>query len=73
MKSIKKFTINPEKLLKDSELVILKGGYESCTVACYSGSSTYGYLLCDQPDCDLACQNAFQDSQAYAVPHTCGN
>ena len=73
MKTIKKFTINSNKLLKDEELVKLKGGYEECTVECYSGSTTYGYLQCDQPDCDEACKTAFKDDQAYATPHTCEN
>jgi len=50
IKTLGKFKINPEKIINNEELVNLKGGY-ACTVECYSGSTTYGYLLCDQYDC----------------------
>ena len=36
MKKINKLLINPDKLLKDDELIILKGGYDDCYCMCYS-------------------------------------
>ncbi len=72
MKTIKKFKINSNKLLKDEELVNLKGGY-ACSVECLSegGGTNYGYLMCDVWDCDEACQEAFQDTTAWARPQHC--
>jgi hypothetical protein len=46
MKKLGKITINPEKVIKNEELLNLKGGYEGlATVYCFDGEE---YLGCVQ-------------------------
>jgi hypothetical protein len=40
MKKLGKLLINPEKLMKNEELVNLKGGYDLHWVSCKNGSDT---------------------------------
>jgi hypothetical protein len=50
MKSIKKFVINPEKVIKNDELVKLRGGYGSppCTCTCFDANKFVetGEVIC---------------------------
>ncbi len=39
MKKLKKLQINPEKLMKNEELLALRGGYDLGWVYCYIGST----------------------------------
>jgi hypothetical protein len=73
MKKLGKLEINPERLMKNKELISIKGGYSACTTTCYSdmGNICYGFLLCYQESCDEACQYAFGDPAAYGIPSTC--
>ena len=55
MKKLGKLTINPEKVIKNDELVNLKGG--SYDMACYFYSDYNNTLICCKPvnsndDCD---------------------
>lgn len=43
MKTIGKLSINPEKIIKNEELVDLRGGYEGlASVYCYAGDTYLG-------------------------------
>lgn len=43
MKKLGKFSINPEKVIKNDELVNLKGGYEGlASVYCFAGDNYLG-------------------------------
>ncbi len=42
MKTIGKLSINPEKVIKNEELVNLRGGYNGCNCFCGNGMSIYG-------------------------------
>lgn len=71
MKKLSKLLINPEKLMKNEELMTLRGGYGgTCTTVCYSGSTCYGYLLCTG-NCTQQCRYAFSDPNAYGIPSHC--
>jgi len=50
MKKLNKLIINPEKVIKNEELVNLRGGYGDHWVSCKdsSGSGTCGFTV---PDC----------------------
>ena len=52
MKKIGKLSINPEKVIKNEELVNLKGGYSGASVACSTGGG--GYCQYNIPNCDEA-------------------
>jgi hypothetical protein len=56
MKKLNKLQINKEKLMKNEELVTLRGGDGSCCV-CLNGSGTVmGYMAgYDQSSCDANC------------------
>lgn len=52
MKILEKLRIETEKLLKESELVQLRGGYDWCNCNCYG----YGYIPASNPwDCKDNC------------------
>jgi len=36
MKKLNKLEINPKKLMKNEELLTLRGGYDGCTCLCYN-------------------------------------
>ncbi len=49
MKKLGKLTINPEKVIKNEELVNLRGGYEcSVTVTCTGGSISCTGQVCER-------------------------
>ena len=62
MKKLNKLQINPEKLMKNEELLILRGGYDGpCTCLCKNLFSGYifGYLLSPTGNCYEDCRYAF--------------
>ena len=78
MKKIGKITINPEKVIKNEELVNLRGGYESdpCTCTCQN-ISTYeciGYVFAPDGDCRTACREWIcGNTNCDWINGTCGN
>jgi len=57
MKKLTKFQINPEKLMKNAELLMLRGGYSSwsCIVRC-TGYSEDGFKMSSNcPPADEVC------------------
>jgi natural product precursor len=56
MKTLKKLTINPEKVIKNEKLVNLKGGYAGCVCICGNGQAIYGPL--NQTECEKDCEGA---------------
>ena len=57
MKKIGKLSINPEKLIKEKELVNLKGGYDDDCCECRYGANVwviYGHD--NETDCASDCQ-----------------
>jgi hypothetical protein len=63
MKKLNKLQINPEKLMKNEELITLQGGEGNpCTCLCYKLIPAYsplGYLVSETGDCDHDCWYAF--------------
>ncbi|HYQ56601.1 MAG TPA: TIGR04149 family rSAM-modified RiPP [Draconibacterium sp.] len=72
MKKSGKISINPEKVIKNEELVNLKGGYYGpCTCTCYD-TWTYeclGYLASDTGNCLIECNDFYGGH----VGGSCGN
>jgi hypothetical protein len=57
MKILKKLSINPEKVIKNEELVNLNGGYGTGCCACYIGGIFQNYIVgSTQSDCDADCK-----------------
>lgn len=72
MKKLGKLSINPEKVIKNEELVNLKGGYlDGCVyVKCYSSipGSYLGDLCCpDDQDYTQICRDYYNNPEAVAV------
>jgi len=71
MKLLTKLVINPEKVMKNEELLTLKGGL-GCTCTCYRSSDMYcyGYLGSETGDCETDCSQitGWEDSTGQ-----CGN
>lgn len=62
MKKLTKIEIKPEKLIKNEELLTLRGGYDGpCTCGCRNAITGYifGYLLSESGDCRTDCRYAF--------------
>jgi len=66
MKRLNKLQINSEKLIKNDELITLRGGDYGggpCTCLCYNifvnPPIYYGYLLSEDGDCPKDCRDAF--------------
>lgn len=60
MKKLNKLQINSEKLIKDTELVTLKGGYGSCHCWCIElAGDPLGYVFSETGTCSLDCMLAF--------------
>jgi hypothetical protein len=60
MKRLGKIEIKSEKIIKDEELLILRGGYGICTCECHRGQFVpLGYLLTDGQSCADACIEAW--------------
>ena len=62
MKKLNKLIINPEKVIKNEDLVNLKGGYEGlAAVYCYDGMNYLGCVqtpYCPGGDPTFLCSNA---------------
>jgi hypothetical protein len=61
MKKLNKLQINSEKLMKNEELMTLRGGYGPCTCLCKRiiPYGYYGYLVSASGDCLTDCYYAF--------------
>jgi hypothetical protein len=61
MKKLGKLEINPEQLIKNEELLKLRGGYNPCTCCCvnYERACCYGYLVSESGDCPTDCMEVF--------------
>jgi len=64
MKKLGKLSINPEKLMKNEELVSLRGGYEGMAVCvCTDSTGVIGNIilpvLCSTKDCTTECNSVF--------------
>jgi hypothetical protein len=67
MKKLNKLQIDSEKLMKNNELVNLRGGYDgeaSCTCLCkdIQWYLILGYLVSSTGDCSSDCKYAFGNS-----------
>lgn len=70
MKLLTKLVINPEKVMKNEELLTLKGGLdcESCTCYRYQDDYCYGYLASTTGNCGWDCSEVWPGSTGQ-----CGN
>ncbi len=61
MKKLKKLEISPEKIMKNEELINLKGGsYGSMCCICRGDGYNVGYMLTATPStCDSLCKEAY--------------
>ena len=73
MKKLGKLNINPDKILKNEELLILRGGYDLPWVQCVDEDHWPGTCGCYVPNCDdewiqTCCQIACPGSEyAYCL------
>ncbi len=57
MKKLKKLQINHEKLMKNEELVTLRGGYDYNCCICYDGQTPMGYMAAwNYAECVYQCE-----------------
>ena len=60
MKKLGKLQINPEKLMKNEELVTLRGGYGDNCCKCYVGVTFLGVMVgTTKHDCSEICNYAW--------------
>ena len=58
MKKLNKLQINSEKLMKNEELIALRGGYDMACCLCKNGPTTCGYIIGSSPgSCDSDCHS----------------
>jgi natural product precursor len=71
MKKIGKLEFNSEKIMRNEELITLRGGYSSCTCTCFNWETycCYGYLLSGSGDCNRDCSDVF----GFYATGVCGN
>lgn len=70
MKKLNKLLINSEKIMKNEELVTLRGGYgDPCTCLCSDQNTGQwlGYLLSEEGFCPYDCAYAFPSPQYWAT------
>lgn len=62
MKKLNKLQINPERLMEDTELLTLKGGYGTGCCECKDwNQNTLGYIVASTPaTCNTDCFYTFQ-------------
>jgi len=69
MKKLNKLQINAERLMRNEELLKIKGGeYENaCTCTCFNmfNDEAYGYLVTPDGDCNAECGYAFDDATGF--------
>ena len=73
MKTLGKLNINPEKVLKNEELVVLSGGYDSpcgsgvqawnCTVWIEPGATSFSGVGCGLENISAWCEQIIQISE----------
>ena len=78
MKKLGKLTINPDKIIKNEELVNLRGGYDGyggCFCLNTSGNPIGpSILLVDCPvSCGQACTELYGDDPEFGEEWTCGS
>ncbi len=74
MKKIGKLTINPEKVIKNEELVNLRGGLEEpCTCTCFNSQTweCLGYLFSPDGNCVDDCSDFYYGNGD--ITGECGN
>jgi hypothetical protein len=65
MKKLKKLEINSEKLMKNAELLALRGGYSGpCTCLCWDKTTyvNHGYLVSETGNCPSDCDDVWPNS-----------
>ena len=68
MKKLKKLLINPEKVIKNEELVNLRGGEYGPTACCLckDGNTQLGYIVgVTEYLCDYECGNFYQSNTVH--------
>lgn len=75
MKKLGKLSINVDKIMKNEELVNLKGGDygygEACTCTCFTQyGRCLGYVSSDDGNCYRACEDVYEGEGALGI---CGN
>ncbi len=67
MKKLTKLQINPEKLMKNEELLMIRGGYDQCEYWCcvYDGAYPNGTLLTCGVGCGESQFGAEQDCDLF--------
>lgn len=64
MKKLHKLQINSDKLMKNEELITLKGGYDgTCLCMCIPG----GTLVSESGDCGPDCYYAYGTTAGYCM------
>lgn len=66
MKTLNKIEFNPEKIMKNDELVTIKGGYDACLCHCINGDNTYTIVSPDR-DCGPLCYEVFGTTAGYCT------
>ena len=73
MKKLNKLEINSDRLLKNDELITLKGGYDNICCECHgTGGGVWGYLPWpgDNYTCTENCKDKFgRNNVAFAIYH----
>lgn len=62
MKKLSKLEINLNKIMKNEELITLRGGYDPCTCTCQLTIEPYccfGYLVSETGNCPADCNEVF--------------
>ena len=76
MKKLSNLQINSDRLMKDEDLISMRGGYGICTCMCWYGSGTeLGYLVTSGDSCHDSCSYAwgwqYGDVGGYPVTPGC--
>jgi natural product precursor len=58
MKTLGKLSLNPENIIKNDELVNLRGGYEG-PPCCYCAGHGFMLLIDNASECSYECLNAY--------------
>jgi len=67
MKKLNNLIINPEKVIREEELITLKGGYDGgCWCVCIAGETTYSISSPDR-DCGPLCYEVYGTTSGYCM------